>query len=378
MLHNTDYNNFSDLSYFVSEYNKEKNMIKECEQFYASFLESKLWTFNKLINYEYLSLIDMNTIDNDKIYNMFIYEFINVINMLTDNIFNKKKYDILSVDELNKFRNELIENTNFNNNLNIELALRIASTMPSDFIDKLSAKHYIDLQKMNIDSFIAEIYCNTFNTTLDEFQKTYGTEYDKYYYKFNKLVNDIKIIKKPSYSDNSDKLHYNLFYYCSKIKNDFLKQCELNGLDFHEKQIMFSSISIRNTECYFNNDTNYLENELESNINKMVVWAAQQIKKLNLIEFFPKTYYILDVNKTLYEFTDNLKNVKIFLSKNNTELLCQSKSEYKKNKFYHNYGVTKPVIQYIYDKTLVFDVYTNELIKIINNDKVTEIQELNN
>lgn len=52
-LHKTDYNNYSDLSHFVDEYYKAKALIKECGNFYKSFLLSKLLTYSKLTNTSY-------------------------------------------------------------------------------------------------------------------------------------------------------------------------------------------------------------------------------------------------------------------------------------------------------------------------------------
>lgn len=52
-LHKTDYNNYSDLSHFVDEYYKAQALIKECGNFYKSFLLSKLLTYSKLTNTSY-------------------------------------------------------------------------------------------------------------------------------------------------------------------------------------------------------------------------------------------------------------------------------------------------------------------------------------
>lgn len=49
-LYKTDYNNLSDLSKFVDEYNKAQAMINECKAFYKSFLKSKLLTYSQLTN----------------------------------------------------------------------------------------------------------------------------------------------------------------------------------------------------------------------------------------------------------------------------------------------------------------------------------------
>lgn len=52
-LHKTDYNNYSDLSHFVDEYYKAQALINECNNFYKSFLLSKLLTYSKLTNTTY-------------------------------------------------------------------------------------------------------------------------------------------------------------------------------------------------------------------------------------------------------------------------------------------------------------------------------------
>lgn len=52
-LHKTDYNNYPDLSHFVEEYYKAQALINECQNFYKSFLLSKLLTYSKLTNTSY-------------------------------------------------------------------------------------------------------------------------------------------------------------------------------------------------------------------------------------------------------------------------------------------------------------------------------------
>lgn len=52
-LHKTDYNNYSDLSHFVEEYYKAQSLINECQNFYKSFLLSKLLPYSKLTNTTY-------------------------------------------------------------------------------------------------------------------------------------------------------------------------------------------------------------------------------------------------------------------------------------------------------------------------------------
>ena len=49
-LHKTDYNNYADLSHFVDEYYKAQALIKECNNFYRSFLKSKLLPYSKIAN----------------------------------------------------------------------------------------------------------------------------------------------------------------------------------------------------------------------------------------------------------------------------------------------------------------------------------------
>lgn len=49
-LHKTDYNNYADLSHFVDEYYKAQALINECNNFYRSFLKSKLLPYSKIAN----------------------------------------------------------------------------------------------------------------------------------------------------------------------------------------------------------------------------------------------------------------------------------------------------------------------------------------
>lgn len=53
----SDYNNFSNLAYFISEYKKAKQIISQCKDFYRNFLRNKLYTFNDLKNVENLNLL---------------------------------------------------------------------------------------------------------------------------------------------------------------------------------------------------------------------------------------------------------------------------------------------------------------------------------
>ena len=54
----SDYNNFSNLSYFISEYKKAKQIIAQCENFYQNFLRNKLYRFDELKSIENINLLN--------------------------------------------------------------------------------------------------------------------------------------------------------------------------------------------------------------------------------------------------------------------------------------------------------------------------------
>ena len=56
----SDYNNFSNLAYFISEYKKAKQIIAQCKDFYRNFLRNKLYSFDDLKNIENINLLRFN------------------------------------------------------------------------------------------------------------------------------------------------------------------------------------------------------------------------------------------------------------------------------------------------------------------------------
>ena len=56
----SDFNNFENLSYFISEYKKAKEIISQCQSFYYNFLRTKLYSIDKLKNIPNINFVDLH------------------------------------------------------------------------------------------------------------------------------------------------------------------------------------------------------------------------------------------------------------------------------------------------------------------------------
>lgn len=56
----SDYNNFENLSYFIGEYKKAKEIISQCKSFYKNFLRTKLYTISDLKRIPNVNFIDLH------------------------------------------------------------------------------------------------------------------------------------------------------------------------------------------------------------------------------------------------------------------------------------------------------------------------------
>lgn len=55
----TDYDNFKNLAFFINQYKKAQEMIKEVEDFYQSFLQSKLLSAEEVLKDEFVNFINL-------------------------------------------------------------------------------------------------------------------------------------------------------------------------------------------------------------------------------------------------------------------------------------------------------------------------------
>lgn len=55
----TDYDNFKNLAFFINQYKKAQEMIKEVENFYQSFLQSKLLSAEEVLKDEFTNFINL-------------------------------------------------------------------------------------------------------------------------------------------------------------------------------------------------------------------------------------------------------------------------------------------------------------------------------
>lgn len=55
----SDYNNYSNLSYFISQYKRAVEIINECKTFYSNFLRNKLLTKSDIVHTPGINLLDM-------------------------------------------------------------------------------------------------------------------------------------------------------------------------------------------------------------------------------------------------------------------------------------------------------------------------------
>ncbi|WP_296864545.1 hypothetical protein [uncultured Methanobrevibacter sp.] len=103
----TDYNNYSDLSYFISQYNKAVEIIKECNTFYSNFLRNKLFTKKDIMHTSGINMLGMKFnisefVENaTKLYEFFIYKVLS--KEFAENL-KKYQYNICDADAVfNKY-----------------------------------------------------------------------------------------------------------------------------------------------------------------------------------------------------------------------------------------------------------------------------------
>lgn len=58
----TDYDNFKNLAFFINQYKKAQEMIREVEDFYQSFLQSKLLSAEEVLKDEFVNFINLEKI----------------------------------------------------------------------------------------------------------------------------------------------------------------------------------------------------------------------------------------------------------------------------------------------------------------------------
>ena len=76
----SDYNNYSNLSYFISQYKRAVEIINECETFYSNFLRSKLFTYEQIKKTPGINMLNMRfslaeyKVNADRLYKYFVYK----------------------------------------------------------------------------------------------------------------------------------------------------------------------------------------------------------------------------------------------------------------------------------------------------------------
>lgn len=98
----SDYNNYSNLSYFISQYKRAVEIINECNTFYSNFLRNKLLTKQDIIHTPGINVLGMHFdmsvfVKNvNRLYDFFIYKVLS--KEFAENL-KKYRYSICTKDE---------------------------------------------------------------------------------------------------------------------------------------------------------------------------------------------------------------------------------------------------------------------------------------
>lgn len=321
-LHKTDYNDYGDLSHFVDEYYKAQALIRECNNFYKSFLLSKLLTYTKLTNTSYK--------ENE-------YKFFNI------EITDKSPYNLCTCDTYNLFNEFKCNNIddiykgyyNYKSILGYDrLAYSRAVFKFKEICDNAKDKLFtikIRCERVNYfpDSTEEPAYFFTFNDyILNDFPSfhtissygsiTYDNEYDKKELetRLKKLYNKTGEISLYNYMKHIDTVYHNEFKYYYKeelkkvfkeinvpivhikIKND-LKECAYSSYKSYIKHVKRKDVdeNIKNLSEKYKNEGTYTSlyiNEILSNdeIDKMFDSFDNMYNMKNLIiNYLNDNYY---------------------------------------------------------------------------------------
>lgn len=204
----SDYNNFSNLAYFISEYKKAKQIIAQCKDFYRNFLRNKLYSFDDLKNVDNINLLRFNVnwetyLNNCKqiylfIVNKYLEEQINS---------NLEKYRFGFYQE-SIYRNIFYEEKHNNNVwevrgekgtlLSCVDSYRYWTQLYNIFILKEWKAHTTDEQTFQFDTFYSDalnlIEVDKNNKDINKFPKTEITKYERDGWGDNEKI---KVCKQP-------------------------------------------------------------------------------------------------------------------------------------------------------------------------------------
>lgn len=104
----TDYDNFKNLKFFIEQHKKATKMLEEVDEFYDSFIKSKILTIKQLMknNFPIINVVD----DDGK--TKFCYKMINRLNGLSLDAFGWNSEDYDTYQELEKSITKYIKKSN--------------------------------------------------------------------------------------------------------------------------------------------------------------------------------------------------------------------------------------------------------------------------
>lgn len=388
-LHKTDYNNYSDLSHFIEQYNIAQKLIQESKNFYRSFLVSKLMTFEQLINYKYLDHLNLvikheyeslkpgawSRYDTETkvYYTDFLIDiyYWYLHNGIQNSMYDSEKRKNLKIYDLNdipKYKKEINKLNKEVDNIDIEFGKLLKNGMTFEEAKMLSRsineEHWnvidepnsyssywlystiVDLMSGDVKRprFVRDNMLETFN----ELKKVHGEL-------FNKIVELYN--KRKSLEQKSLNITYSIEYSQQVNKqnrlNKFLDLCEELGIS-HKK----IDIEIEN-----------FKDKLDT-IHEFIIADIREFKSIPEIPE-RRNYYIIDENKQPQYFGNSLSNVDIKLSGDQKELICKY-SETESHKKWA-WPSDAPTIRTTTTNTIVFDTTNNEIKSFFTNSDSIEI-----
>lgn len=408
-LHKTDYNNYADLNHFIEQYNIAQQIIKECGNFYKSFLISKLMTWEQIINSPYRDKIEFTKLE--PLDNGTVFESNKILDIYTNylrkgeniSFYHNKDYDyrhnenpkdIEVVDDIAAAEKQLKALKKKCAELEVILAHDIVDNLPEKVIkfmgyfystkvtDKITKKNAVEW--VNVIRKVVEDYTptNAYYTSVIELMTSNVINYCKQQYdgigkEIRDFHSEIELLEnRIKYTNNHNKEKL-----CEELK-EFVESLNCKVISIQESHSDHYGYDKYNSYKYyeyyfhlykykgipsFNRAPKYeataviSEDLFKEYMKKIEAYIITKVRELHLESIFIdiKDYFVIH-NGELKKFSDHLGDVKIELSKNQKELICTNVDVTERAAY--RWPSDAPIIRTTKTTTIIFDTTNNELI----------------
>lgn len=326
-LHKTDYNNYSDLSHFVDEYYKAQSLIKECNNFYKSFLLSKLLPYSKINNTSY----------KENSYNFFNIE-------ITGTLYKGETFSIY--DELDEVTDEQYKNLYNYKSLKgyVNLAYSKAVFKFKDICEKSQDKLFIPYIKCE-----RTVY---FPGYKDECS---------YYFSFNDYI--LKDFSEHHYISSYGNIMFNNEYDKKELQKRLKKLCEIDNVKLYDYMKNINSSYKKEFKEIFKDELKHILKDISYPIINVKIKNDLKNIAYNCYKSYIKKVKKKDIDPEIKKLLDTYKNDGEITSIVLTDILSNDEIDEMINSF-----------------DLTYDYADSLILKYINDncyDKVIELTKNN-